>query len=229
MAPFSDKGVVVEKIYTGDILKKDTGNFVRNFSVHKEDSTLIWDLTQGQFGLFDEGDFDRLIKNEWRAQRDQRDTDTNAFYVLSDPYNSLTISAHRFLAGLSHGNPITVDHKNRNGLDNRKTNLRLATSEQQMLNRTRGGVFNLEGFSCNFRGVIKRSDNNRYRVRASVFGKQHNLGHFSCPIKAAECWDEFIYESFKSHDPLYGLEMNGIKSEPTLNFTQFNFPERLGL
>lgn len=219
----------MELVYTGSIIKKDTSSFLRSYRIFKQDKELQWELTQGQMGLFDVEDFDRLITKEWRAQRDKTFNSKEMFYVLCGHKNTEVLSAHRFLAGLSYEDELTVDHKNKNGLDNRKTNLRLATSEQQMLNHTRTGKTIDEEFSCGFRGVTQRKDNFRYRVRASVLGKQHNLGHFSCPIKAAECWDEFIYEGYKNHDPLKGIELNGICGEHSLNFIHFNFPERLGL
>lgn len=218
----------MELVYSGSVLKKDTNSFVRSYRVFKQDRELRWELTQGQTGIFDAEDFDALITREWRAQRDSTFSSNEMFYVLCGN-NAEVLSAHRFLAGLSHINPVTVDHRNKNGLDNRKSNLRLATTEQQMLNHTRTGKKICEEFSCGFRGVIQRKDNYRYRVRASVLGKQYNLGHFSCPIKAAECWDEFVYDGYKDHDPLKGLEFNGICGEPSLNFIHFNFPERLGL
>lgn len=220
-----------EVIYNGVLFKPNSSKINRTYKVYKKDNLLKWELTQGQFGLFDLNDLDSLLQQNWRAQLDKTISNPDMYYVLTGHDIGEVIAAHRYLAGLEFGNPITVDHKNRQGLDNRKQNLRLATKEQQVLNQQRQGFKNgdPESFSCEYRGVIQRSDNGKFRVRGSVLGVQYNLGHFSDPVKAAETWDEFLFERFKNHNPLVGLDMNGIKSEPTLNFIQFNFPERLGL
>lgn len=219
----------MELFYIGSIVKKDTKNVLRNYNVYKDGDYLQWELTQDKYALFGTQDFNLLIQKEWRAQRDNTFGSRDMFYVLCRTPSNPALGAHRYLAGLEPSDVITVDHKNQNGLDNRRCNLRLATKEQQVLNHDRVGVRVGEDFSNPYRGVIRRSDNGRFRVRASVLGKQHNLGHFHCPVKAAECWDEFIYEGYKNHNPLVGVDRNGITGEPTINFIHFNFPERLGI
>ena len=213
----------MEFFYEGKVCKKNTGKFLREFRVYKENDTLVWELTQGKQALFDMCDFELLLPYHLRAQKDSQ-----TYYAVVNESNTVVIGTHRLIIGCPDTH-ITVDHKNRNGLDNRRCNLRLATAEQQILNKIRNGKPAGGDFSCEYRGVVQRGDNFRYRVRGSVLGKQYNLGHFSCPVIAAEAWDEFLYESFKSHNPLKGMCLNGVCGEPSVNFINFNFPERLGL
>lgn len=96
-------------------------------------------LTQGQVSLVDEEDFERVNQFKWHAlwQENKR-----CFYA----YRSIryadgrigALSMHRFIMGVGYGDKQEVDHKNIDQtLDNRKSNLRLATFAQNMQNRKR--------------------------------------------------------------------------------------------
>lgn len=193
-------------------------NHSRVVRVFRDKETLHWELTQGKMTLVDLEDFSTIEPFLWRAQKDRK-----GYYVLSGRNEGVT-SMHVLLGGHS---PHQVDHINRDGLDNRKVNLRFATKEQQMFNR----VLVRKGESCRYRGVQLRNDRGLYRTVVRRLGdtRSTNLCHSVCPITAAEKWDEFMYEEYKNNNPLEGYESRGIYSAPTINFIHFNFPERLGL
>jgi hypothetical protein len=67
-----------------------------------------------------------------------------------------------------------VDHINRNGLDNRRCNLRLVTRQQNSRNRGIGKA-NRSGHL----GVYWASDRNKWRVAFGVSGKTKNYGCFA--------------------------------------------------
>ena len=204
----------MELIYIGEIVKKDTKNLIRKFDVFKDGDTLRWGLTQNKIALFDTTDFDLLIQKEWRAAKARK-----TFYAVSGVRQLLF--AHTYLGG-DLPESITVDHRDMNGLDNRRSNLRLATVQQQMLNRSLIGA-------SGSRGVTERKKDGMWRAEGRIDSIHFHIGYFNSKVQAAEAWDEYMFERFKNHNPLVGLERNGITGEPTLNFIHFNFPERLGI
>jgi len=113
----------------------DTKNLLRNYNVYKDGDYLRWELTQNKYALFDTQDFDALLQKEWRAAKARK-----TFYPVSG--KDQLLFAHNYLIG-GILELITVDHKSMNGLDNRRSNLRLATRQQQMLNRS---IIGLSGF-----------------------------------------------------------------------------------
>ena len=76
-----------------------------------------------------------------------------------------------------------IDHRDRDGLNNRWANLRLATASQQQANRR---VFNPTGY----RGVYRRTKN-RWAAVVNHGGRGHYLGMFSNPEDAAQVVDAY--------------------------------------
>lgn len=72
---------------------------------------------------------------------------------------------------------------NRDGLDNRRKNLRKATPTQQAINSLR---VNLTGY----RGVWRVANRPGYAVGIRVAGKAEYLGYFKDKIQAAKAYDE---------------------------------------
>jgi hypothetical protein len=85
-------------------------------------------LTQEMFAIIDFDDYERVKTIErWVAVK----TPTNV-YVRSNISDG-SISLHRFIMNAKDSE--MVDHKNGNGLDNRKKNLRLCNHSENMRNR----------------------------------------------------------------------------------------------
>lgn len=78
---------------------------------------------------------------------------------------------HRLLAGVSSG--VLVDHKNRNGLDNRRENLRACTRAQNLWNKKRPST-NTSGL----KGATFEARRKKWVARIWVAGKAHHLGYF---------------------------------------------------
>jgi hypothetical protein len=148
-------------------------------------------LTQGQFAIVDDDDFDRVSQFTWHAQR----TKSGDYYARHAKYlgggrqNPIIkfIPMHRFVSGF-----IRVDHKNGNKLDNRKENLRSATQEQ---NRQ---AFRLKSknVSSKYRGVCWDRNNSKWRATICRSGKCHHLGFFLEEKKAAEAYNSFAFKFF---------------------------------
>jgi hypothetical protein len=81
---------------------------------------------------------------------------------------------------------ILVDHRNNDGLDNRRDNLRLATFSQNNINCRR----NKSKSSSRFVGVTFDKRKKQWRVRISVSRKRIFLGYFDSEIDAAKAYDQ---------------------------------------
>jgi hypothetical protein len=89
---------------------------------------------------------------------------------------------HREVIDIPQG--LVCDHTNHNGLDNRKTNVRPATSSQNSCNaRKRTKTIS------RYRGVSRDASSNRYRARIKLNGRQIHLGTFDDQEQAAKAYD----------------------------------------
>lgn len=82
---------------------------------------------------------------------------------------------HRFLLGLAHGDKREIDHVNGNGLDNRRTNIRIGTSGLNKQNRSLDGNCNNKS---GHRGIRWEADRGKWLARCCVDRKEKNLGRF---------------------------------------------------
>ena len=85
----------------------------------------------------------------------------------------------------------TVDHINKDRLDNRLENLRLATRSQQ--NQNKGLQKNN---TSGFKGVSWSKQTNKYRAQIMVNKQSISLGFYTDPIEAAHIRDEAALEHF---------------------------------
>jgi hypothetical protein len=99
-----------------------------------------------------------------------------------------TVYLHRLVLGLQPGDGLQADHINRNGLDNRRENLRPATDA---LNRQN---FSAEGYSNNksgYRGVHWLEDRQRWGASCCINGKQKRIGRFKDVHEAGRAVAEY--------------------------------------
>jgi hypothetical protein len=85
-------------------------------------------LTQGFVTTVDDEDYKRLALYNWYVQNYR-----NLLYAATT-IRGKTYPMHRFIMKVS-GNKILVDHRDRNGLNNQKNNLRLCSTSQNSANR----------------------------------------------------------------------------------------------
>ena len=143
-------------------------------------------LTQGQVALVDDDMYEYLMQWKWFANYDG----WNWYAARNGPRPfQKKISMHRII--ISSPDDMQVDHINRNGLDNRRENLRLCTNAQNSRNR---GMqkHNTTGFN----GVSWRKARRKYQARIIVNGKIFYLGHFTTAEEAAKAWDEAAVKHF---------------------------------
>lgn len=121
--------------------------------------------------LVDDSDFERLNQFHWFAQWDPN---TKTYRAVRMPY----INGRRILVIMAReimGNPTgkIVDHINKDTLDNRRSNLRICSNQQNSFNsRTQSN--NTSGQT----GVHWRSSRSRWVVDFRISGKSRRLGSY---------------------------------------------------
>jgi hypothetical protein len=141
-------------------------------------------LSQGLFAIIDAEDYKKIAQHKWYAGK-KRDTGTwyaNCHLKGSGRKNQKRLHMHRYILNAPKG--IQVDHKDGNGLNNRKENLRLATARQNRMNQPP----RLDG-SSRFKGVKFRPTTGRWAARIRNKGKEIWLGHFGTEEEAARAYD----------------------------------------
>lgn len=105
--------------------------------------------------------------------------------------NRKTILMHREVTDCPKG--MMVDHINRNGLDNRRENLRVCTMSENMMNRSK-----TKQNSTGYKGVYKTGDSklNPYSSKICKNKKVYCLGHYRTPEEAAKAYDKKAIELF---------------------------------
>jgi len=140
-------------------------------------------LTEGKFALVDPQDFYWLNNFDWFTKKS-----FNTFYAARLDNDCAkwgkTVTMHRQIMGFPEG--LVVDHRNLDGLDNRRSNLRLATHSQNRCNAN----LNKAACSSKYRGVHWAKKAKRWRAHLESQGKRIELGHFDNEIDAAKAYDK---------------------------------------
>lgn len=141
-------------------------------------------LTQGQVALVDDDDFVRLGHFKWSAHFDPT---TKTFYAKRSKKKHCVRQRqtaeylHRAVMGVND-HKVKVDHKDHDGLNCRRTNLRIATNSQNMMNRRGANRDSKTGV----RGVTFQDG--KYYARIYVNSKNLCLGSFVTKEEASAAY-----------------------------------------
>jgi len=139
-------------------------------------------LDEGKWTIVDPEDYYRYAGFKWCIGGNK-----GKFYAIRgqmiSPADSKIVQLHRLIMNAPKG--LLVDHQNGDSLNNRRTNLRLATSSQNQLNRRKS-----KNTSSKFKGVSYRKSTGKWVAYIDVNGKQIWLGQFDSEIEAARAYDE---------------------------------------
>lgn len=125
-------------------------------------------LTKGKFAIVDDDDFEYLNQWKWYCS-----TQNRAVREQSIGNNrSKMIWMHRVINKTPDG--LDTDHKDRDPLNNQKSNLRTLSHHKNMFNRTLAKNNN-SGHS----GISWFKDSNKWRAYITVMNKQIHLGLYS--------------------------------------------------
>lgn len=147
-----------------------------------------FDVISKKHGIFeiliDKEDQERVMQYNWSISK----SSTDYFRVETRLPTQKLIRLHRFIMKVGPGES-EVDHINGNPLDNRKSNLRLATRDQNMRN-IRPDRKNKHGYI----GVY--NEGKRFKACISVNNKTvHVRGSFDTAVEAAKARDLLAYET----------------------------------
>lgn len=143
-------------------------------------------LTQGFVAIVDDADFEAVSKFKWYAARRKQRVYAARNAVLNTGRRTI-VYLHRELMGVPK-----VDHRDGDGLNNQRHNLRPATYQENI----RGFRRKQRGATSEFRGVSWHRGDRRWRARIHVDGVNFGLGNFVSQEDAARAYDEAARKHF---------------------------------
>jgi hypothetical protein len=137
-------------------------------------------LTRGKFAQVDDEDYEWLMEYNWQARHVQ-----NVWYAACRQLGYM----HRAIAE-RYGFLIKfVDHKDIDGLNNQKQNLRQCTKRQNQQNQRKR-----HGCSSQYKGVCVAGT--KWGASIRVNGKRIHLSYYDDEIEAARVYDRAAIEYF---------------------------------
>lgn len=145
-------------------------------------------LTQGKIALIDDIDGD-LLDFKWRVKIFNRNS-----YAIRDAGKKV-IFMHRIILQRILERELDIreftDHVDCDGLNNTRSNLRIADRNQNTWN-TRKRITNISGF----KGVSWNNKRKKWTAQISVFSKDKHIGYFDDPEEAYEAYCNAAIEYF---------------------------------
>lgn len=158
------------------LLKKRTKNAMKRIK-----------LTQNKYALIDNEDFKKVSKFNWYAKKI-----SNIYYATHGVRvggKDKTVFLHQFI--LNFPNKL-IDHKDRNGLNNQKENLRICTPTQNGANKIKQS----NKTSSKYKGVYWHRLSSRWVAQVGINNKCYNLGSFKTESEAAKIYNKKARELF---------------------------------
>lgn len=137
-------------------------------------------LTRGKVAIVDADLFESLGRFNWRAEK-RGPRWYAARTEQRDGYRT-TVYMHAQIMGTPKG--METDHENGNGLDNRRSNLRIATRVQNSQNQ---GM--RPGNCTGMKGVTFDKSRGKWLAQIRVGGRNRSLGRFDDRDAAAAAYD----------------------------------------
>jgi hypothetical protein len=158
-------------------------------------------LHPNKFAMVDDADFDELMKYKWFVRESA--TCPGQFYAYRQVWDTVLkrgypVIMHRQLVGIPG---MSVDHKDHDGLNNQRDNIRSCTNSQNMQNIRKWK----KPTSSKFKGVYWKSTHNRWVAAIRIGGKKKFIGGYRDEETAAAAYDlaarthfgEFAHPNFK--------------------------------
>ncbi len=135
-------------------------------------------LTKGYVAIVDDEDFERINQDKWFViiKKERVCAARKSYKPIKK-----TIYMHKEI--IVTPKDLEIDHINRNALDNRKENLRVATSAQNNWNRRAAN-----NKSSKYKGV--RFNTGKFVATIAANKRVFHLGRFKSEIEAARAYDK---------------------------------------
>jgi hypothetical protein len=136
-------------------------------------------LSQGFVALVDDEDYEMVVKFNWSIHKC-----SHCFYGKKNRKRKgdKHTYMHRLILGLTDPK-IKVDHKDGNGLNNQRSNLRVCSQTENVRNAR-----SHKKSSSGYKGVCWANDKKKWVCRIYC-GRYYHLGYFACPVEAAKTYD----------------------------------------
>lgn len=139
-------------------------------------------LTKGYEAVIDAADVPLVAGSNWYASMECRRVYAKRRKTSGHKAHRI-VSMHRTI--LDAPDDMLVDHKDGNGLNNRRKNLRLATATQNACNKT------VQSNSASgLKGVVYHPETKKWRARIFLDGKTYSLGLHRTPEDAHRAYTE---------------------------------------
>jgi hypothetical protein len=152
-------------------------------------------LENNLYAMFDDIDYDFITTNKLKLYLFKA-ANTNYVRVC---YKGDTVAIHRVILGCNIGDGKIVDHIDRNGLNNCRSNLRFCNASQNSANRTPYGASKYLGvtyvpkvkrFIKKHNAVIQFDNKKPWRTKIVHNKKNIHIGYFKSEIDAAKAYNE---------------------------------------
>lgn len=179
--------------------------------------TTIVQLSQGKHALISDEDAERVLAHKW-SYHGQGYACRGVHYYVDGKRKTHIVLLHRFIVDAPP--TMDVDHRNGDGLDCRRDNIRVATRVQNIANSGPR-----PGHASQYKGVQRRK-NGRWFASIVLSGKTRYLGTYDCEEEAARvydvaalaAWGEFAYINFPGYRVhyLFSLAIQRVHAVPTM-------------
>lgn len=132
--------------------------------------------------FIDDENHELLSQYTWGIN--QRHNNFYAVTIIRINNKLVKIGMHRMILNINDPK-ILIDHKDRNGLNNQKNNLRRATVSQNAANRN-----SQRGSTSKFLGVCWHKQAKKWMAAIRINGKVKYLGIFKYEIEAAQAYNK---------------------------------------
>lgn len=135
-------------------------------------------LTQGKFALVDDEDYEKINKYKWCYLG-------NGYACRTLWPSRKMVLMHREIANTPDG--MFTDHINGDGLDNRRSNLRICTQAENTRNQRLSALS-----TSGYKGVHrwKRGVTKKWSAHIQINKKQMTIGYYATAEEAAHAYDE---------------------------------------
>lgn len=148
-------------------------------------------LTQGQYAIVDDADYEELSKYKWYAQKRNSGNFYAARTFFGENNKRYEVYMSRQILGLEKGDLRQADHQNHNTLDNSRINLRVCTQQENLMNQE--SALNT---TSRFKGVHWYKRSKKWRAQIVINKKVKHLGYFIYEKLAALAYNEAAKKYF---------------------------------